>query len=95
MTANLNKLPAAVVGVTPNQPVQPDAEAAPRVQSQSDQQADYRLVIEEDSAAPGGFIYKTVDWATGKVISQLPREELVKLRESPDYQAGTVFKTSA
>ena len=56
---------------------------------QSDAQADLRLVIEEDKAA-GSYVYKTVDPITGKVISQLPREQLLKMREAPDYRPGTI-----
>lgn len=56
---------------------------------------EFRLLIEEDPAAPGLFIYKTINSATGEVVSQYPREQLVKLRENPAYEAGWVFKTSA
>jgi flagellar protein FlaG len=57
--------------------------------TQGDAQADLRLVIEEDKAA-GSYVYKTVDPITGKVISVMPREALLKMREAPDYQPGTV-----
>jgi flagellar protein FlaG len=57
--------------------------------TQSDAQADLRLVIEEDKAA-GSYVYITVDPTTGKVISQLPREQLLKMREAPDYRPGTI-----
>jgi flagellar protein FlaG len=57
--------------------------------TQSDAQADLRLVIEEDKAA-GSYVYITVDPTTGKVVSQLPREQLLKMRESPDYRPGTI-----
>lgn len=56
--------------------------------------ADLRLVIEDDPKA-GCFVYKTVDWATGKVVSQLPREQIVKMREAENYSAGDVIDTSA
>jgi flagellar protein FlaG len=54
-----------------------------------DDQADLRLVIEEDKAA-GSYIYKTVDPVTGKVISQVPREELLRMRETPAYTPGSI-----
>jgi|SRR5580658_3767156 flagellar protein FlaG len=57
--------------------------------TQSDAQADLRLVIEEDKAA-GSYVYKTVDPVTGKVVSQLPREQLLKMREASDYQPGSI-----
>jgi flagellar protein FlaG len=55
--------------------------------------ADLRLVIEDDQEA-GCFVYKTVDWRTGEVMQQLPREELVKLREATNYAAGSVISRS-
>ena len=57
--------------------------------TQSDAQADLRLVIEEDKAA-GSYVYKTVNPITGKVISQMPREQLLKMREASDYKPGTI-----
>lgn len=71
----------ATAPTLPGQPVPPNP-------------ADLRLVIEDDPKA-GCFIYKTVDWVTGKVISQLPREQLIKLREAENYSAGDVIDTSA
>ena len=53
-------------------------------------QDDLRLVIEEDKAA-GSYVYKTVDPKTGKVISQIPREELLRMREASDYKPGSVI----
>jgi flagellar protein FlaG len=51
--------------------------------------ADLRLVIEDDKAA-GSYVYKTIDPVTGKVISQIPREALLKMREASDYKPGTI-----
>jgi flagellar protein FlaG len=97
MASNVEKLPPVALSLNQPPASSPEVEPKPRVapQPSADGQADWRLVIEEDPALPGSFIYKTVDWATGKVISQFPREELVKLREDPAYQAGTVVKTTA
>ncbi len=53
--------------------------------------ADLRLVIEDDLVA-GSFVYKTVDRRTGKVVQQLPREQILALREASDYMAGAVIK---
>jgi flagellar protein FlaG len=53
--------------------------------------ADLRLVIEDDLVA-GSFVYKTVDRRTGKVVQQLPREQILALREASDYTAGAVIK---
>ena len=56
--------------------------------------ADLRLVIEDDQAA-GCFVYKTIDWRTGEVVQQIPREQILKMREEPAYLAGDVIKTKA
>ena len=56
--------------------------------------ADLRLVIEDDQAA-GCFVYKTVDWRTGEVVQQIPREQILRMREEPAYLAGDVIKTRA
>jgi len=71
--------PSAAVAVAPSQ-----GPAAP-----IDEQTDLRLVIEEDKAA-GSYVYMTVDPRTGKVISQIPREELLKMRDTPGYTPGSV-----
>ncbi|MBI5940155.1 MAG: hypothetical protein HY859_06990 [Caulobacterales bacterium] len=52
--------------------------------------ADLRLVIEEDQVS-GTFVYKTLDRRTGEVVKQLPREEVVRLKETPDYEPGDVI----
>ena len=84
-------IPPSPVEVTPAQPVQ---SAAPVTVGASppaevDVQPDLRLVIEEDKAA-GSYVYKTVDPRTGKVISQLPREALLRMREASGYRPGSV-----
>ncbi len=50
---------------------------------------DYRLVIEQDPKS-GTFIYKTLDRATGELIHQTPREDVLRLKFDPDYRAGDV-----
>ena len=52
--------------------------------------ADLRLVIEEDNVAKS-FVYKIVDARTGKVVQQFPREEILRLRGTPDYAPGAVI----
>jgi flagellar protein FlaG len=56
--------------------------------------ADLRLVIEEDEAS-GSYVYKTVDRMTGQVVFQLPREQLLRLRDNPIYEAGDVIRAKA
>ncbi|TAJ73993.1 MAG: hypothetical protein EPO51_03960 [Phenylobacterium sp.] len=53
-----------------------------------------RLVIEQDQAS-GSFIYKTINRLTGEVILQLPRAEVLKMRDDGQYQAGAVIRTKA
>ncbi|MDB5453672.1 MAG: flaG [Caulobacteraceae bacterium] len=57
-------------------------------------QNQYRLVIEEDQAS-GAFVYKTLDRDTGEVVLQYPREEVLRLKEHADYQAGAIIRTTA
>lgn len=52
-------------------------------------EADLRLVIEEQG---GSYVYMTVDRRTGDVVAQYPREEVLKLREGADYEAGAVIR---
>jgi flagellar protein FlaG len=56
--------------------------------------ADLQLVIEDDTKA-GCFVYKTIDRRTGEVVSQFPRDQILKMREADSYTAGTVIKASA
>lgn len=60
----------------------------------AERQARYRLVIEQDPVS-GSFVYKTMDRETGKVVRQLPSEEVLGLRHSADYGVGAVINTTA
>lgn len=53
-----------------------------------------RLVIEEDKAARS-YIYKIINRRTGEVIQQLPSEQVLRLRENSNYEAGDVVRTKA
>jgi flagellar protein FlaG len=53
-----------------------------------------RLVIEEDQAS-GSYVYKTINRRTGEVVQQLPRAEVLRLRDELRYKAGAVIKTEA
>jgi flagellar protein FlaG len=85
--------------VLPAEPTSSPADAWPPVGEKSDRasgpapagfQADLRLVIEEDKAA-GSYVYKTVDVRTGKVVQQIPREEVLRLRDAEAYEPGAVI----
>ena len=58
------------------------------------EEADLRLVIEEDEAS-GACVYKTVNRRTGEVVQQFRREQLLRLGDEPDYHAGGVIRTKA
>jgi flagellar protein FlaG len=66
----------------------------PHESAVSSPEPDLRLVIEE-SPQSGSFVYKTVDRRTGEVVLQLPREEVLRLRDVQDYVAGDVITTQA
>lgn len=84
----------AVSAVSEKTPVRPTAgdvgapavAAAPAPQNRPQ---DLRLVIEPTEAGDG-YVYKTLDRRTGEVVNQYPREELVRMRDQRDYQAGAV-----
>ena len=84
--------------VTPVQPAQAPASTKSTGSSQAsttpiDDTADLRLVIEDDKAA-GSFVYKTINPITGEVVSQIPREQLLKMREDPAYRPGSIVDQS-
>ena len=79
--------------VTPAQPAPAAASAGPAT-SQAPAKpigsdADLRLVIEDDKAA-GSYVYLTINSVTGEVVSQVPREQLLKMREDPTYKPGSI-----
>jgi flagellar protein FlaG len=75
-------------------PPRPDTGSTAERAAQSQDPVDMRLVIEEDKAT-NSYVYKTVNRLTGEVIQQLPREQVLQLREQLDYEAGNVVRTKA
>ncbi len=69
---------------------QPTPLTPPDAPAYISQPADYRLVIDRDPVS-GTLVYKTVDRFSGAVVNQYPREEIVRLRDSLAYKAGTIF----
>lgn len=91
----------AVIAATPDPtfgqkpaPSRPDKGPAAAGAAQGPDPVDMRLVIEEDKVS-GSYIYKTVDRRTGEVIQQLPRDQILKLREQLTYEAGDIVRTKA
>ena len=56
--------------------------------------ANARLVIEQDKTS-GQYVYKSIDRATGEILRQFPREEVLKMLGRGGYAAGDVIKTRA
>jgi len=75
-------------------PVEPGSGDSQASNTPIDVQADLRLVIEDDKAA-GSYVYKTINPVTGQVVSQVPREQLLLMREAPDYKPGSVVNASS
>ncbi len=70
-----------------------DAPSAP-VALAADSQPELRLVIEFD-AEQNTMIYKMIDRATGAIVSQMSRDDLVRMSADPEYAAGAVIRTKA
>jgi flagellar protein FlaG len=75
-------------------PPRADSSSTAERAAQSQDPVDMRLVIEEDKAS-NSYVYKTVNRLTGEVIQQLPRDQVLKLREQLNYEAGDVVRTKA
>jgi flagellar protein FlaG len=86
--------PDPTFGQKPAPQQRPDTGAAAKAPAPGPDQVDMRLVIEEDKAT-NSYVYKTVNRLTGEVIQQLPREQVLQLREQLDYEAGNVVRTKA
>jgi flagellar protein FlaG len=72
---------------------EPAPKPKPETPPASDQ-VEMRLVIEMDQAS-GSYVYKTINRLTGEVVSQLPRAEVLRMRDGADYESGTVIRTKA
>jgi flagellar protein FlaG len=90
---------APISGSGPDVVATPSVTPAPATSNQGttqapptplDEQSDLRLVIEDDKAA-GCYVYKTINPRTGEVVFQVPREQLLRMREADDYQPGSVI----
>ena len=91
----------ATVAATPdptygqNPPIQrPETGASVVAAAPSQDPVDLRLIIEEDEAS-GTYVYKTVNRLTGEVLMQFPRDDVLKMHERIDYEAGDVIRAKA
>jgi flagellar protein FlaG len=92
----MTKIASIAGAMDPNVP-QPSTglnSAGAKAKGSKSEIADLRLVIEEDQES-GSFIYKTIDRRTGEVVLQLPRTEVLRMREDRSYSAGSVIRASA
>ena len=83
---------APAPGLTPGSPMSRVSPNMPVDSAEATDQSDLRLIIEEEGE---GVIYTIVDRRTGKVVSRLSREEVLRLRQKSDYAAGAVFDGQA
>jgi flagellar protein FlaG len=54
--------------------------------------AELRLVIDFDETA-NTFVYKSIDRVTGEVVSQLPREDVLRLTSHNSYRPGRLINS--
>ncbi len=91
----LTTVPADLVGAQAIRPQKPiDTERKPAKPIAPDADADQRLVIQEGTQA-GLFVYTILDRTSGRVMLQIPSEDLAQLAARPDYEAGQVIKAKA
>lgn len=78
----------------PSQRQQELAAAASNIPAYIAEPTAFRLVIDKDPVS-GAFIYKTVERATGVIVTQLPSEEVVRLKDSASYTSGSLVDDKA
>lgn len=98
----LTAVPADLVGAQAMPPVAAATKPSPSKptvlkmstpsSSQEASDAQQRLIISE-GATTGVYVYTILDRATGEVMVQIPREEVVRIAARPDYTAGQVLDT--
>ncbi|BEV12614.1 flagellar protein FlaG [Asticcacaulis sp. DW145] len=94
--------PTQIKPVEPVQPVQEVAAASSGSQTENglsnhdraQSQPAYmlKLTIDKDPDS-GEFIYRAIDRYTGEVVRQFPQKELVEMRKSISYKAGSIVRT--
>jgi flagellar protein FlaG len=98
----LTTVPADLVGAQATPPVPaatkpspskpPASKTGASSSSQESSDSQQRLVISEGGTT-GVYVYTILDRATGQVMVQIPREEVVRIAARPDYTAGQVLDT--
>jgi flagellar protein FlaG len=85
--------PAPPAATPPKPPAASGSDPASESEAEkSGNDSQQRLVISE-GAETGVYVYTILDRATGQVLVQIPREEVVRIAARPDYTAGQVIDT--
>ena len=84
------KAAVPVLGISPSAPTNAVRPVRPADSPEPAGEPDLRLIIEESEQAEG-VVYAIVDRRTGKVVSRLKREQVLKLKERAGYAAGDLF----
>lgn len=87
--ANISATPDTTFGSPVRLAPNDGPSVAKRPVSPAQDAADLRLIIEEGGVA-GAYTYKTVNRVTGEVVSQFPREEILRMRDAAEYETGSV-----
>ncbi len=87
-------VPPQIVAVSPANPSQQphDSDLSEGKDRESPPEYALRLTMDKDPDT-GDWVYKAIDRYTGKVVRQLPRQELLDMKRTGKYQAGSVIKT--
>ncbi|MBW8881550.1 MAG: flagellar protein FlaG [Asticcacaulis sp.] len=86
---------AAAAGSSPSKEQNRDADLAQKGRDQGPPpEYSLRLTVDKDPDS-GEWVYKAIDRYTGEVVRQLPRKELLEMKKSVNYKAGSVIKTEA
>jgi flagellar protein FlaG len=95
MERNVAAVAATADLIAGDKTLTPQPEPAPKApRAETEEAVDLRLVIDLDEAS-GSYVYKTINRVTGEVVAQLPREDLLRMRDQSSYQAGQFIKASA
>lgn len=95
MERNVAAVAATADMISGEKAATPRLEPAPKVErSEVEEAVDLRLVIEIDEGS-GSYVYKTINRMTGEVVAQVPREDLLRMRDQSSYEAGDLIKARA
>jgi len=88
-------VPPEVTGTSPSGEAKNESQnrdLAKREEQGAPPEYSLRLTVDKDPDT-GEWVYKAIDRYTGEVVRQMPRPELLKLKQSASYHAGSIIKT--